>query len=149
MYKQKLTVVGLLFFLSLFASAAHGQLLGIIAEFCEDVEVLTEEAIDELDASNRDLDECLREYGRCLDRADNGLEVVDCIGDVRRCTERANEAGQEACKEFLREFRNAYRDASREADREDIEDEFQNSSIVQEKVDDAGLFAGVCSASQE
>ncbi len=136
----RLTFVALAFFLFLPASAAHAQLPGIIQEFCTDAGQATDDFLGELGNAARELRDCFDDFDDCT----SGRGESGCLGNFRRCSERARKDKEQACSEFQREFRDAFNDASSDARQQGLEDEFQDSPTVQEKVDIAQSFGGLC-----
>ncbi len=116
---------------------------GIIQEFCTDAGQATEDFLVELDNAGKELKDCFDDFEQCT----RGIGTeLGCLGDFRRCSERANKDKERACSDFQREFRDAFDDASSDAREQGLEDEFQDSPIVQEKVDIAQSFGALCGA---
>ena len=136
----RLTFVALAFFLFLPASAAHAQLPGIIQEFCTDAGQATDDFLGERGNAARELRDCFDDFDDCT----SGRGESGCLGNFRRCSERARKDKEQACSDFQREFRDAFDDASSDARQQGLEDEFQDSPTVQEKVDIAQGFGGLC-----
>ena len=126
--------------------SAYAQAFGIIEEYCNETQMLIDDALDDLGRNADDQIECFDDLDSCLNRADNTRESADCVSRFSRCSSSAIRDEEQACNEFLRGFRDAYRDASRQADRRDVEDEFLNSARQQQCTDDALNVARLCAS---
>ena len=109
------------FFVS--GSAQGSDHLGVIADYCIDVDRDADEAKDEIGEAAADLAVCGAEYFDCLDGF-GPPEPVSCIADVKKCQKRGARDIVQACKEFLHEFKRETKDAERSADVRDVLPEF-------------------------
>ena len=138
----RLTLVALAFFLVLPASAAHAQLPEIVQQFCTDAGQATDDFLGELSNAAREVKDCFGDFDDCT----SGRGESGCLGDFRRCSERANTDQDQACSDFQREFRDAFDDGLGVARQQGLGDDYLTDDTVQGKVDIAQSFGGLCGA---
>lgn len=119
-----------------------GEVQEIIQQFCDDVGMDTDDFVDDVDQAKIDLQACFDDLGDCQGSVDSGPSP--CLGNFRRCTERANTDKEQACSDFQNDVRGAFDEALADASQQGLADEFLNSPTVQEKISTAQEFGGVC-----
>lgn len=139
----RLTHIALAFVLFLPASAAHAQLLDIIDEFCADVGIITDDFVDEIGTARSVLQVCFADYIDCQGPALD-LGSSECIGDFRRCSERANRKAEASCSDFQNDYRREFDESLTDAVEAGVEDGFLNSPTVQSKTHTARRLGGLC-----
>lgn len=139
----RLTFVALAFFVFLPASTAHAQLDEIIHDFCISAATVTDDFLGDFGRAANELQDCFDDFGDCQGI---GVDVGEsnCLGNFRRCTERADRKAERACSDFQKDFRGAFDVALASAVQAGVGDDFLNSPIVQEKVGVAQKFGGLC-----
>ncbi len=103
---------------------AQAQEVGIIADYCAEIEQNVADTLEELRAASRDLEECSDDFNACLSGRGLFDDPVDCIQDSRRCNRFGENGQRQACHAFVLEFGNDTRRAMRSAERQDVEVEF-------------------------
>ncbi len=131
------------------SGSAQAQEVGIIAEYCAEIEQDVADTLEELRFASGDLEECSLDFGACL--AGDGLfdDPTDCIKDYKRCTRFGENDQRQACHSFVLEFGNATTRAMRSAERQDVEVEFLSwyfgdSSGRNECINPAEVTAKLC-----
>jgi hypothetical protein len=113
------------------------ELHDIIEEFCADAEQATDDFVVRTENAASELQDC-------FDDRDDCTSGSGCLGDFRRCAERANRFEEQACSEFQREVRGAHNDAAVAAAQVAREADFLDNPAVRRKVDIAQTFGSLC-----
>jgi hypothetical protein len=128
---------------------AQAQEVGIIADYCAEIEQDVADTLEELRAASGDLEECSADLVGCL--AGDGLfdDPARCIKDSKRCTRFGENGQRQACHSFVLEWGNATTRAMRSAERQDVEAEFLSwfygvSDSRNECINPAEITAEVC-----
>ena len=116
----------------------------IIPEYLAEYQENVNETLRELDNISHDLRDCFDDLERCEGRADNGVEVAECLGKFIPCTREESTDKQRTCTQFLRGFRGDFRRASRDARRAGVEEQFKDSEEVRGTVVVALGIASLC-----